>query len=72
MALVCVQGFSGQSSKFFFCLEKKNRVDRWISALKDENGIIHADVDGISLVLSSFYSSLFSSEVTILWLNPFC
>ena len=53
------------SFNFFFRLEKKNRVDRWISALKDEDGVIHADVDGISYVLSSLYSSLFSSEDAI-------
>ena len=52
------------SSKYFFRLEKKNKAERWISALKDENGIIHSYVDGISHVLSSFYSSLFSSEDT--------
>ena len=53
------------SSKCFFRLEKKNKAERWISALKDEDGIIHSDVDGISHVLSSFYSSLFFSEATI-------
>ena len=53
------------SSKYFFRLEKKNKAERWISALKDEDGIIHSEVDGISHVLSSFYSSLFSSEDTI-------
>ena len=53
------------SSKYFLRLEKKNKAERWISALKDEDGIIHSDVDGISHVLSSFYSSLFSSEDTI-------
>ena len=53
------------SSKYFLRLEKKNKAERWISALKDEDGIIHSDVDGISHVLSSLYSSLFSSEDTI-------
>ena len=53
------------SSKYFFRLEKKNKAERWISALKDEDGIIHSDVDGISHVLSSFHSSLFSSEDTV-------
>ena len=53
------------SSKYFLRLEKKNKAERWISALEDEDGIIHSDVDGISHVLSSFYSSLFSSEDTI-------
>ena len=33
--------------------------------MKDEDGIIHSDVDGISHVLSCFNSSFFSSEDTI-------
>ena len=36
------------SSKYFLRLEKKNKAERWVSALKDEDDIIHSDVDGIS------------------------
>ena len=60
------------SSKFFLRHEKKNRVDRWIAALKDEDGVIHSDVDSISNVLSPFYPigpifllSLLSSVVCV-------
>ena len=44
------------SSNFVLRHEKENRVDRWIATLKDEDGVIHSDVDSISNVLSPFYS----------------
>ena len=37
-------------------------VDRWVSALRDSDGVMFSDMDGIWRVLSSFYSSLFSAE----------
>ena len=52
------------SSAFFLRLERKRGVDRQISALKASDGSIVADITGVSDVVTSFYTSLFSSEVT--------
>ena len=37
-------------------------ADRWVSALRDSDGVVFSDMDGIRRVLCSFYSSLFSTE----------
>ena len=50
------------SSAYFFRLEKKRAADRWIAALKNDDGSIVSDPVGISDCLSSFYASLFSAE----------
>ena len=55
------------SSNFVLRHEKKNRVDQWIATLKDEDGVIHSDVDSIANVLSPFYS-----ENTISSAQSFC
>ena len=53
------------SSSFFFRMEKKNQADRWVAALKDADGSIRSDMDGIICILSDFYSSLFSADETL-------
>ena len=53
------------SSSFFFRLEKKNQADRWVAALKDADGSIRSDMDGLIRILSGFYSSLFSADETL-------
>ena len=50
------------SSAYFFRLEKKPATDRWIAALKNDDGSIVSDPVGISDFLSSSYASLFSAE----------
>ena len=50
------------STAFFFRKERKQSADRWIPALRDSDGGVHSDVEGIGTVLSNFYSLLFSEE----------
>ena len=50
------------STAFFFRKERKQSADRWIPALRDSDGGVHSDVEGIGAVLSNFYSLLFSEE----------
>ena len=50
------------SSAYFFCLEKKRGADRWISALRDEDGSIVPSPADSCLSFSSLYSSLFTSS----------
>ena len=52
------------SSAYFFRLEKKRGADRWISALRDEDGSIVSSPADLCLSFSSFYSSLFTSSPT--------
>ena len=52
------------SSAYFFRLEKKRGADRWISALRDEDGYIVSSPTDLCLSFSSFYSSLFTSSPT--------
>lgn len=52
------------SSAYFFRLEKKRGADRWISALRGEDGSIVSSPADLCLSLSSFYSSLFMSSST--------
>lgn len=52
------------SSAYFFRLEKKRSADRWISALREENGSIVSSPADLCCCLSKFYSSLFSAEPT--------
>ena len=53
------------SSSFFFRMEKKNQADPWVAALKDADGSIRSDMDGIICILSDFYSSLFPADKTL-------
>ena len=53
------------SSSFFFRLEKKNQADHWVAALKNVDGSICSDMDGLIRILSGFYSSLFSTDETL-------
>ena len=50
------------SSAYFFRLEKKRATDRWIAALKKDDGSIVSDPVGLSDCLSSFHAFLFSAE----------
>ena len=50
------------STAFFFRKERKQSADHWIPALRDSDGDVHSDVEGIGAVLSNFYSLLFSEE----------
>ena len=52
------------SSAYFFRLEKKRSADRWISALRDENGSIVSSPEDLCRCFSSFYTSLFSAVPT--------
>jgi len=52
------------SSAYFFRLEKKRAVDRWISALREDDGTIVSSPDLLCASFVSFYSSLFSASVT--------
>ena len=52
------------SSAYFFRLEKKRGADRWISALRDEDGSIVSSPADLCLSFSSFYSFLFTSSPT--------
>ena len=60
------------SSSFLFRLEKKNQTDRWVAALKDADGSIRSDMDGLICILSDFHSSLFSSDETLPLAPDFC
>ena len=50
------------SSAYFFRLEKKCGVDRWISAIKQDDGTIVSSPDGLCGVFAEFYTSLFSAS----------
>ena len=50
------------STAYFLRRERKQSADRWIPALRDANDVICSDLDGMSTVLSGFYSSLFSAS----------
>ena len=52
------------SSAYFFRLEKKNAADRWISALRESDGSIVSSPSDLCRSFASFYSSLFTAEVT--------
>ena len=52
------------SSAYFFRLEKKNAADRWISALREGDGTIVSSPSDLCCSFASFYSSLFTAEVT--------
>ena len=52
------------SSAYFFRLEKKRGSDRWISALRDEDGSIVSSPADLCLSFSSFYSSFFTASPT--------
>ena len=51
------------SSAYFFRLEKKCG-DRWISAIRNDDGTIVSAPDDLCLSFSSFYSSLFTASPT--------
>ena len=57
-------GARARSSAYFFHVEKKRGADRWISALRGEDGSIVSSPDDLCHSLSSFYSSLFTSSST--------
>ena len=48
----------------FFRLEKKRSADRWIAALREDDGSIISSPDDLSRCLSSFYSGLFTAAPT--------
>ena len=52
------------SSAYFFRLEKKRAADRWISALREDDGSIISSPADLCHCLSSFYSSLFTVAPT--------
>ena len=53
----------GETSSSYFCrLEKKRSADRWISAVRNPNGRIVSDPQGLCDSFSSFYSDLFSAS----------
>ena len=53
------------SSAYFLRLEKKRSADRWISALREDDGTIVSSPVDLCGVLSEFYSSLFSAAPRI-------
>lgn len=52
------------STSYFFCLEKRNGVEEWFSAMQESDGCILADVPGICDSWVSFYSDLFCAFVS--------
>ena len=52
------------SSAYFFRLEKKHSADRWISALRDDDGSIVSSPEDLCRCFSSFYASLFTAAST--------
>lgn len=52
------------SSAYFFRLEKKCSTDRWISALREDDGSIVSSLIDLCRYLSSFYASLFTAAPT--------
>lgn len=52
------------SSAYFFRLEKKRGADRWISAIRNDDGTIVSAPDDLCLSFSSFCSSLFTASPT--------
>ena len=52
------------SSAYFFSVWKKRLADRWISALRDDNGTIVSFPNDLCCVLSNFYLCLFSAVPT--------
>ena len=52
------------SSAYFFRLEKKRSSDRWISALRNDDGTIVSEPSDLCESFVSFYSDLFSCEPT--------
>ncbi|PFX11146.1 Transposon TX1 uncharacterized 149 kDa protein, partial [Stylophora pistillata] len=52
------------STSYFFRLERKRSVDRWIPALRDSGGSIVSSPEDLCLTLNSFYSDLFSATPT--------
>lgn len=49
------------SSRYFLKLEKKRGALDWISAMKNADGVVVSDLDGICKSWTDFYSSLFSA-----------
>ena len=52
------------SSAYFFRLEKKRSADRWVSALRKDDGSIVASPDDLCRSFSSFYIDLFTAANT--------
>ena len=52
------------SSAYFFRLQKKRGADRWISAIRNDDGTIVSAPDDLCLSFSSFCSSLFTASPT--------
>ena len=51
-------------SSYFFCLEKKRGSDRWIAAMRNDDGQIVASPEGLCSSFSTFYLPLFTAEPT--------
>ena len=49
------------SSRYFLKLERKRGALDWISAMRNSDGIVVSDLDGICKSWTDFYSSLFSA-----------
>ena len=49
------------STAYFFRLEKKRATDRYISALRVDDGSLVTDKDGLCTLLRSFYLNLFTA-----------
>ena len=52
------------SSAYFFRLEKKRSADRWVSALRKDDGSIVASPEDLCRSFSSFYINLFTAAST--------
>ena len=50
------------SSSFFLRLEKRNGTTNWFSAIRNDDGVVVSDLDGICHAWMSFYSHLFTKE----------
>ena len=61
----------GESSSAYFHLKKKRSADRWISALREDDGSVISDPDLLCRSFSNFYSSCFLRVPLILLLVTF-
>ena len=52
------------SSANFLRLEKKNAADRWVAALREDDGTIVSSPQDLCRSFASFYTSLFTAEAT--------
>ena len=58
---VYTQAKDGETSRFFFRLEKRRGANDWISSMKTSDGSILSDISDICTSWRDFYLSLFTA-----------